>query len=124
MKINPLLLIIITFSLCAGSCYTRRSEPFRGQLDRRTASIQQGEQLFNQHCYKCHPSGEYGLGLGVNTVPVPRFVLAFQIRHGLGVMPAFKKNELSNQEVRAITGYMKALKRNSKEKNGDVVSKK
>ena len=113
MKIKGFAAFLIIVASGSG-CYTRRSEPFRGPLDQRTAAIQHGEQLFNRHCFKCHPSGEYGLGLGVNTVPVPRFVLAFQIRHGLGVMPGFNRKELSKTEVRDITIYMKALKHNDR----------
>jgi mono/diheme cytochrome c family protein len=116
MKPNAMNTILSALALVIllGGCYMRRSEPFRGPLDKRTASINNGERKFNEYCQKCHPSGEAGLGPGLNWLPVPRFVIAFQIRHGLGVMPAFKRDELSKQDLWDITKYMKALKRNSK----------
>jgi mono/diheme cytochrome c family protein len=59
-------------------------------------------------CQKCHPAGEAGLGLSVN--PNPAFVKRFQVRHGLGVMPAFTKHEISTDDLRDISEFLKAWK--------------
>jgi mono/diheme cytochrome c family protein len=64
------------------------------------------------YCNKCHPAGEAGLGPAINTNPAPRFIKAFQIRHGLGTMPSFTKEEINKQDVRDITKYLKALRHN------------
>ncbi len=47
---------------------------------------------------KCHPGGEAGLGPALNWNPAPGFIKKFQVRHGLGVMPSFKSNEISKAE--------------------------
>ena len=72
--------------------------------------IAEGEKVFMLHCQKCHPGGEGGLGPAINPVPAPGFIKQFQIRHGLGVMPSFKKDEISKQDLRNIRKYMHAWK--------------
>ncbi len=112
IRTNIMLINVLLGMLLLGSCYTRRSEPLRGPLEKRTANINNGEIKFNQYCEKCHPGGEAGLGPALNS-PTPRFAKAFQIRHGLGVMPAFTPKELSKQDMWDITTYLKALRKNS-----------
>jgi mono/diheme cytochrome c family protein len=62
------------------------------------------------HCQKCHPGGEGGLGPALNSNPAPQFIYRFQMRHGLGVMPAFKKDEISKRDLKDISKYLKAWK--------------
>ncbi|MCY7329892.1 MAG: cytochrome c [Saprospiraceae bacterium] len=120
MKARKMIAVagFLTALIYTVGCYSRRSEPFRGPLDQRTATINNGEQKFNQFCDKCHPGGEAGLGPVLNSLPTPRFAKAFQIRHGLGAMPSFKRSELSKQDMWDITTYLKALRHNSTEAAG------
>ena len=60
------------------------------------------------YCQKCHPSGEAGLGPSINANPAPQFIKRFQMRHGLGVMPGFKKDEISKSDLHDISKYLKA----------------
>jgi hypothetical protein len=62
-------------------------------------------------CQKCHPAGEAGLGPSVNANPAPQFLKRFQVRHGLGVMPAFNEEEISTAGLRDISKFMKAWKK-------------
>ncbi len=113
-KLNvPATAALLILFMALGNCYNRRSEPLRGPLEQRTAAINNGELQFNRYCDKCHPGGEAGLGPGINGLPTPRFVKAFQIRHGLGTMPAFKRHELNKRDLWDITTYLKALRHNS-----------
>jgi mono/diheme cytochrome c family protein len=96
----------------AAGCFTRRSEPFAGPVSVKNEAVRNGEQKFMTYCNKCHPAGEAGLGPAINTNPAPRFIQAFQIRHGLGTMPSFTKEEISKQDVRDITKYLKVLRHN------------
>lgn len=91
------------------SCSTRRSLPLKGPL---TLNEQEhnGEQVFMQHCQRCHPHGEAGLGPAIN--PAPGFGKRVQIRHGLGAMPAFDENHISDKELDDVLAYLKALKNN------------
>lgn len=97
--------------LVAASCSPRRSEPVKGRLFNPTnQEVAHGEKLYMAHCQKCHPGGEGGLGPGINANPAPGFVKRFQMRHGLGVMPAFSKKELSRNDLKDISSYMRAWK--------------
>jgi mono/diheme cytochrome c family protein len=77
----------------------------------KNESIARGEKLFMQHCDKCHPGGEAGIGPAVNSNPAPQFVKRFQMRHGLGVMPSFKQEEISREDLKRISQYLKAWKK-------------
>ncbi|MFN6947151.1 MAG: c-type cytochrome [Cytophagaceae bacterium] len=98
--------------LCA--CSSRRSEPIKGPMAITSEEVLQGRRLFMAHCHKCHPYGEAGLGPAINNNPSPGFVKRFQVRHGLGVMPSFKSDEISKQDLRNITKYLKDLRRHRK----------
>jgi mono/diheme cytochrome c family protein len=109
-------IITVILALTAGgyiliSCASRRSEPIKGKnFTAANDRIANGEKVYMMYCQKCHPAGEGGLGPSVNANPAPQFVKRFQSRHGLGVMPAFKKNEISKKDLRDISKYMKAWK--------------
>ncbi|MGE5680960.1 MAG: c-type cytochrome [Bacillota bacterium] len=61
--------------------------------------------------YLCHPQGESGLGPALNNKGyVPSFVIKFQIRNGLGVMPSFSKERISPEELDNLIEYLKALR--------------
>ena len=102
--------VIFICILIFTSCALRRSEPLKGSFVPANSEIAKGQVLYDLHCDKCHPGGEGGLGPDINWNPAPSFVKKFQIRHGLGVMPSFKENEISKDELKAIGKYMKAYK--------------
>jgi mono/diheme cytochrome c family protein len=94
-----------------GACVIRKAEPLKQKtFIPANERIANGERLFMMHCQKCHPGGEGGLGPAINSNPAPQFVKRFQMRHGLGVMPAFKKNEISKKDLRDISKYLRAWK--------------
>ncbi len=110
--------VVVRISICIvvvwiaiNACSMRKSEPIK-QKAFTTANQQiiHGEQLYMAHCQKCHPSGEGGLGPAINSNPAPGFIKRFQMRHGLGVMPGFMKNELSKLDLKDISKYLKAWK--------------
>jgi mono/diheme cytochrome c family protein len=61
-------------------------------------------------CHKCHPLGEGGLAPAIKDKPFPDFLKRFQVRHGLGVMPAFDKQELPEDQLRDILAYIRAMR--------------
>ena len=96
---------------CLFSCVSRKSEPVKGkEFVAKNARVANGERVFMSYCNKCHPGGEAGLGPSINANPAPQLVKRFQMRHGLGVMPAFKKNEISKKDLHDISKYLKAWK--------------
>jgi hypothetical protein len=80
-----------------------------------TSEIAKGQELYNIHRDKCHPGEEGGLGPDINWNPAPSFIKKFQIRHGLAVMPSFKENDISKNDLKAIGKYMKAFKHQKRE---------
>lgn len=109
--IASLIIALIYINLLITSCVIRRSEPVKQRsFVPQTNRIAHGEQVFMAYCNKCHPAGESGLGPSINGNPAPQFIKRFQMRHGLGVMPAFTKNEISKKDLRAISKYLKAWK--------------
>jgi mono/diheme cytochrome c family protein len=100
--------IVITGVL--SSCAHRHTEPFTGTtVNVRNAHIRNGQILYNQYCHNCHPSGEAGLGPEVITKP--GFARRLQVRHGFGVMPSFKKDEISRRELSDMMAYLNDLHR-------------
>lgn len=101
--------IVLTGSSACGS--SRRDDPVKGEFKPATAQIARGEQMYKRHCDYCHPSGASGLGPELNNKPLPGFAMRFQIRHGLGAMPAFPADSISDEDRDAIVEYLKALRK-------------
>jgi len=99
---------LVTF---ISGCAIRRSEPVMNQaFVPANKHIANGEDVFMKYCQKCHPGGEGGLGPAINPIPAPAFIKKFQVRHGLGVMPSFKKDEISKYDLQDIVKYLHAWK--------------
>lgn len=105
--LSLLVLLLTTLS----SCSVRRGLPLADAINPLEASLKDGQVLFNNYCSSCHPNGTSGLGPAMNNKPLPRFLVRFQIRHGLGVMPAFKRDVLEKEEVKKIAAYVKHLRK-------------
>jgi mono/diheme cytochrome c family protein len=108
MKRTLLIFLIIGLFI---ACSVRKSEPitqkkFTPDGDR----IANGQQVFMMQCQKCHPGGEAGLGPSVNGNIAPQFIKRFQMRHGIGVMPSFKTDEISRKNLRDVSKYLRAWK--------------
>jgi mono/diheme cytochrome c family protein len=88
----------------------RRGEPIVGPINLSDPSMERGRLLFDRHCYSCHTEGEGGMGPIINDKPFPRFLMRLQVRHGLGVMPAFSENEISDSELDDILKYLLVLR--------------
>lgn len=108
------LIVILTFVSCVTllicGCTARR-----GVLVDRVPELntveQQGRQVFMDHCNFCHPGGASGLGLALNNKPLPAALIAFQVRNGIGAMPAFPEKKISKEELSALVDYLIALRR-------------
>ena len=97
--------------LCVSCGSARRSEPIKGAFATNDPRVEHGRQVWMMKCDRCHPGGEAGLGPATNDKPLPEFLIATQIRTGLGAMPAFTKQEMSDSDVAAVIAYMKAIRR-------------
>lgn len=105
------------FAVCAviaasSACASARRRPPLAPAPELNEQATTGQTVFMEKCNRCHPGGEAGLGPALNDKPFPDFLKRFQVRHGLGVMPHFPKEELSDQQLDAVVEYLKALHQN------------
>jgi mono/diheme cytochrome c family protein len=105
------LLLVITAVACL-ACGTARRRPPLGPAPALSEQAATGQVAFMEKCNRCHPGGEAGLGPALNDKPFPDFLKRFQVRKGLGTMPHFSHEELSDPQLDAILEYLKALHQN------------
>lgn len=96
--------------LLYGCAPAYRGAPILGPLDTSAPEVALGERVFAANCNQCHPGGGRGIGLGITNKPLPDWVIRFQVRNGLGEMPAFSEAEISSGELDAIVAYTNALR--------------
>lgn len=108
---KAILSLVTILFLILSSCASRKAEIIKGKpFIPANERIVRGEQVFMMYCQKCHPGGEAGLGPAINSNPAPQFIKRFQMRHGIGVMPAFKTTVISKSDLRDISKYLRAWK--------------
>jgi mono/diheme cytochrome c family protein len=110
MKVGVLLLLVAALAACGSP---RRGEPIIGPLALDTR-LERGRQVYQQHCYKCHTQGEGGMGPIINDKPLPKFLMRLQTRVGLGTMPSFSRQQISDEDLDALLDYLVALRRAGK----------
>lgn len=89
---------------------TRRGEPVTEPLQSDDPRVALGHRVYSQHCYQCHPGGAAGLAPAINNKPLPVGLMKTQVRQGLGLMPAFSREEITDEELDAVIRYLKALR--------------
>lgn len=109
--------VVCSFLAVASGCGSpRRGPPVAGPMISADPKVEQGRQVFMQHCHTCHPGGEGGLGPSLNDKPLPGFAIRTQVRHGFGVMPSFGKRQIAPDQLDALVDYLKALRRHRPER--------
>lgn len=106
------VLALLLLSAC-GPAY--RGEPLYGPLAASDPQVVLGEEVFYANCHQCHPGGSGGLGFAINDKPLPGWLMRFQVRNGLGAMPAFSEEQISDAELNALVAYLVALRRHRPE---------
>jgi mono/diheme cytochrome c family protein len=99
-------LAVAILAILISSCSAPKTAPYAEPVTMPTEQLEHGRVLFNNKCATCHPEGMSGLGPAIVNKPLPKFFIRFQVRHGLGAMPAFKEDALSDQQVKAIAEYV------------------
>lgn len=105
-----LALLVVLLAAC-GPAY--RGEPLYGPLPLATDELRLGQRVFDRHCHQCHPGGAAGLGPSLNDKPLPGGLIRFQVRHGVGAMPAFSQEQISDAELGALVRYLERLRAHS-----------
>ena len=95
----------------SAACYPlRRAEPLVGPMTLEDPGLLRGRLLFDRHCYKCHLEGEGGLAPAINNKPLPKFLMRLQVRAGLGTMPSFSEDRITDDELDDILDYLVTLR--------------
>lgn len=102
------LLLLLMLSNCGTA---RRGVPMFDPVDLESQALAQGEKVYMSYCHMCHPGGTGGLGPAINNKPLPGFLIRYQVRHGIGMMPAFKEDVISDEEMDNLVAYLKELKK-------------
>jgi mono/diheme cytochrome c family protein len=102
-------LIVSWLAVAALGCGAARQSP---ALQSRPTPLNDqelaGQRVFMRDCNGCHPQGDGGLGPALNDKPVPAAAIKLQVRQGLGAMPAFSEQEISSDELDALSAFMSA----------------
>lgn len=98
----------VLLSLLLLGCAPQRLPVAISQLP-LTPSLAHGEVLYMTFCHQCHPSGAAGLGPSLNDKPLPAFAIWFQVRQGLGAMPAFAPQTISDPDLDTLIEYVQWL---------------
>ena len=80
-----------------------------------TAEEFAGMKLFMRNCNKCHPGGEQGKGPSLNDKSLPNFLIHMQVRTGRGDMPRFTEEQISKDQLKQITAFVKLMQHLTKE---------
>jgi mono/diheme cytochrome c family protein len=102
--------LALVIGAVAGCSSPRRSEPVIGPMVLSDPNLVRGRMLFDRHCYKCHLEGEGGMSPALNNKPLPKFMVRYQVRLGLGAMPAFSPEQLSDAELDSVVDYVSYLR--------------
>lgn len=78
-----------------------------------TLSVEEfeGMKLFMRNCNKCHPGGEKGKGPSLNDKSLPNFLIHWQVRLGGGAMPKFTDEQISKEQLKQITAFVKMMQK-------------
>jgi mono/diheme cytochrome c family protein len=105
-------LLLLTCALLLAACGPAQvGEPFGPPVLLASAEAETGERVFMEHCHQCHPGGAAGLGPALNNKPLPAFLMRMQVRRGLGAMPEFDEQMISDAELDALVTYLQELRR-------------
>jgi mono/diheme cytochrome c family protein len=97
--------------LLAAACgRAHRGEPQGPAVTPDSAHEARGAVLFRKLCYQCHPGGDSGLGPALNDKPLPEAAIRTQIREGVGAMPSFGEDQLTDSDVDAIADYVQEMR--------------
>jgi mono/diheme cytochrome c family protein len=107
MRLARLAFFLVLVAACGRS---HRGEPQGPSVTPDSAHEARGAVLFRKLCFQCHPGGNSGLGPALNDKPLPEAAIRTQIREGVGAMPSFGEDQLSDGDVDAIADYIQEMR--------------
>ena len=104
-------LLLAGLSTIAGCFATaRRGVPVDDPIPLTDPQVERGRVVFDRHCSMCHPGGAGGVAPAINNKPLPGALIKAQVRMGLGAMPAFGPEAISDEDLEAIVAYLEVLR--------------
>jgi mono/diheme cytochrome c family protein len=103
--------LTVTALLFIAACSSRINPPSGDMQQQLSEKAIKGQKIYMDNCNTCHPAGRAGLGPGIFNKPLPGFMIKFQVRNGVGRMPAFKRKDISPEELDQLVRYIKEHKR-------------
>jgi mono/diheme cytochrome c family protein len=107
--------LALVLSAC-GPAY--RGAPILEPLETDDPKIALGQKVFFANCHQCHTGGGTAIGPAITNKPLPDWAIRFQVRHGVGQMPAFSEEEISDEELDALVAYLNELRERLLSNNG------
>lgn len=99
--------------LCGGCTISdRRTPPSAPPLQLTTPKLERGQVVFYNQCHMCHPHGGAGLGPAIVNKPLPGPLMKLQVRKGLGAMPKFTEEKITDEDLDALIEYIKLVHAN------------
>jgi mono/diheme cytochrome c family protein len=77
---------------------------------RNNPRLAEGQLIFMQHCNQCHVGGAAGLAPSLNDKRLPTWFIKFQVRHGLGAMPAYSERVVDDSQLDDVVTYIRYLR--------------
>lgn len=109
-SVGRVSLVLLLAGLLASCGPAYRGEPLYGPHAFSDPRVVEGERVFAAQCHECHPGGDAGLGFAINNRPLPGWAIALQVRTGIGAMPSFDEERLSDEELDAVIAYLMELR--------------
>src|SRR5439155_23589675 len=94
--------------VAAGGCGAERKQDISPQQIAGNPELSRGQLVFMHECNQCHPGGAAGLGPAINDKPLPAGMIKMQVREGLGTMPHFSPQHISDDDLSAVVAYLQA----------------
>lgn len=104
------IILIFAAALTLGCSISKKEAYTVKPVAFSSEEVEEGRVLFHKFCNSCHPDATAGLGAPIVTTSIPGIAIQFQIRNGLGAMPAFSEEQISDEEVNKIVDYIQALR--------------
>jgi mono/diheme cytochrome c family protein len=111
LKAAAIIAFALALPLLAACSTAHRGEPFTTPVPTRAPEEALGEEVFMQHCHSCHPGGESGVAPSLHNRPLPAPMIRMQVRVGMGAMPRFSEEVISDDELDALITYLLLARR-------------
>jgi mono/diheme cytochrome c family protein len=106
---SALACVGLSFALSAG-CGSARKQPIPDERIAADPQLAHGRLVFMHHCNPCHVGGAAGLGPALNDKPLPAVAIRTQVRKGVGTMPAFDEQHITDEQLDALVKYLQVLR--------------